>query len=111
MPPLLLRPTAAARLLDISRSKLYELINAGEIVTVTIGSSRRIIYDDLVAYVQRLQHHRLKSPSRGQPLDLAARVDRRGLAEDSAIPLMDFLSESYLAGSAAISRDGAQKPL
>jgi excisionase family DNA binding protein len=58
MPPLLLRPTAAARLLDISRSKLYDLINAGEINTVTIGSSRRIIYDDLLAYVQRLQHHR-----------------------------------------------------
>jgi excisionase family DNA binding protein len=63
MSPLLLRPTAAARLLDVSRSKLYELINAGEINTVTIGSSRRIIYDDLLAFVQRLQNHRLMAVS------------------------------------------------
>jgi excisionase family DNA binding protein len=110
MPPLLLRPAAAARLLDVSRSKLYELINVREIDTVTIGSSRRIIYDDLLAYVQRLQHHRLTSDSRDQPPDLAARVDRRGFAEDCGIPLTDFRSESYDAEPTAISRDGAEKP-
>jgi excisionase family DNA binding protein len=40
--PLLLRPTEAARLLGISRSKLYELLAADEIPAIHIGRSVRI---------------------------------------------------------------------
>jgi excisionase family DNA binding protein len=110
MPPLLLRPTAAARLLDISRSKLYELINAGVINSVTVGSSRRIVYDDLLAYVQRLQRRRLTGDFRGQPTDVDAPVDRREGVEDFGIPPGDFRSESYVAAPGEIGRDGAEEP-
>jgi excisionase family DNA binding protein len=40
--PLLLRPTEAAQLLGISRSKLYELLNAGELPVIHIGQAARI---------------------------------------------------------------------
>jgi excisionase family DNA binding protein len=110
MPPLLLRPTAAARLLDISRSKLYELINAGQINSVTVGSSRRIVYDDLLSYVQRLQRRRATDDFGGQPADVDARVDRRVGAEDRWTAPGDFRSESYVAAPGGISGDGAEEP-
>jgi excisionase family DNA binding protein len=56
MTPLLLTPTQAAALLGISRSKLYALLGAGEIESVTIGASRRIPYQDLTRYVERLRN-------------------------------------------------------
>jgi excisionase family DNA binding protein len=49
--PLLLRPTEAARLLGISRSKLYELLAAGEIPTIHIGRSVRIPLAQLKEWV------------------------------------------------------------
>ncbi len=53
--PLLYKPEPAAEALGIGRSKLFELIAAGEIETVQIGRSRRIPRAALEAYVQRLQ--------------------------------------------------------
>jgi excisionase family DNA binding protein len=103
MPPLLLKPTAAARLLDISRSKLYELITAGEINTVTIGSSRRIVYDDLLAYVQRLQRHRPADLSDLRPPDVTGRVNSR-------IPPVDSGARSYVATPERINWCGAGNP-
>jgi excisionase family DNA binding protein len=44
---------AAARLLGVSRSKLYELVAAGELPTVRIGRSRRIAVADLEEFVRR----------------------------------------------------------
>jgi excisionase family DNA binding protein len=69
MPPLLLTPFQAASLLGISRSKLYALMNVGQIESVTIGTSRRIPYQDLVRYVETLPRNR---PVRGRakPLTL-----------------------------------------
>jgi excisionase family DNA binding protein len=60
MPPLLLTPLEAARLLGISRSKVYALMKTGEIAWVTIGACRRIPHGDLVDYVERLRrrHHK-----------------------------------------------------
>ncbi len=49
---------AAAAVLGIGRSKLFELIAAGEIETVQIGRSRRIPAQALEDYVQRLRTHR-----------------------------------------------------
>jgi excisionase family DNA binding protein len=43
----------AARLLGVSRSKLYELVAAGELPTVRIGRSRRIAVADLEEFVRR----------------------------------------------------------
>jgi excisionase family DNA binding protein len=60
MPPLLLTPLEAARLLGISRSKVYALMQTGEIDWVTIGACRRIPHGDLVDYVKRLPRRRLQ---------------------------------------------------
>jgi excisionase family DNA binding protein len=40
--PILLTPTEAARALGIGRSKLYELLQAGDLESVHIGACRRI---------------------------------------------------------------------
>ena len=45
--------TTAADWLGLSRSKLYELLAAGELPTVRIGRSRRIAVTDLEAFVER----------------------------------------------------------
>lgn len=52
---LLLRPEEAAELLSIGRSKVYELIGTGELVSVRIGASRRIPTQALAEFVQQLQ--------------------------------------------------------
>ena len=44
---------AAAQLLGVSRSKLYELLGEGALPTVRIGRSRRIAVADLEAFVGR----------------------------------------------------------
>lgn len=51
---LLLRPEEAANLLSIGRSKVYELIGTGELVSVRIGASRRIPAEALSEFVRQL---------------------------------------------------------
>lgn len=53
---LLLTPSEAAKVLSISRSKLYELIGQGRLSTVQIDASRRVPAQELVAFIQHLQH-------------------------------------------------------
>ncbi len=55
MHKLLLTPTEAAELLGVSRTTVYELLNAGQIESVWIGRARRIPRAVLVAYVDRLR--------------------------------------------------------
>lgn len=45
--PILLRPAKFARLIDMSRSKIYELIQSGEIRAVTIGGVLRIPLEEI----------------------------------------------------------------
>jgi excisionase family DNA binding protein len=52
---LLLTSTEAAEALGIGRSKLYELMRAGVVESVLIGTGRRIPADALAAYVARLR--------------------------------------------------------
>ena len=52
---LLLRPEEAAEVLGIGRSKLYELMAAGVIESVRIGSCRRLPVEGLHRYVDRLR--------------------------------------------------------
>jgi len=49
---LLVRVEEAARLCDVSRSRMYELIAAGEVPSVTIGRSRRVPVDGLRRWVE-----------------------------------------------------------
>jgi excisionase family DNA binding protein len=52
---LLYSPREAASLLSISRTKIYELMAAGEIGSIQVGRSRRIPADALRAFVKALQ--------------------------------------------------------
>jgi len=55
MDKLLLTPAEAAHALGIGRSKLYQLLDAGIVVSLRIGSCRRIPADSLPALVERLK--------------------------------------------------------
>jgi excisionase family DNA binding protein len=51
MDKLLLRPTEAADVIGVGRSKVYELIAKGVIPSVRIGSSVRVPVDALRAWI------------------------------------------------------------
>jgi excisionase family DNA binding protein len=53
--PLLYTIPEAAALLRISRTKFYELLDAGEIESIHIGRSRKIPADALHGYLHRLR--------------------------------------------------------
>ncbi len=55
LPPLLLRPEQVARLLNVGRSKVFDLIRSGELRSVKSGGSRRISAMALREYVDRLE--------------------------------------------------------
>jgi excisionase family DNA binding protein len=52
---LLLTAEQAATVLAICRTKVYDLLRRGELDSVQIGTSRRIPYEALPEYVQRLR--------------------------------------------------------
>jgi len=54
MDQLLLTPNEAATALGIGRSKLYELLQAGELSSVRIGACRRVPASAIHKYVARL---------------------------------------------------------
>ena len=51
LPQLLVKVEEAARLCRISRSRMYELMAAGEVPSLSIGRSRRIPLDRLRAWI------------------------------------------------------------
>ena len=51
---LLMKPEAAARVLSVSRNKVYELMRSGALPSVKLGGSRRVITSGLVEFVARL---------------------------------------------------------
>jgi excisionase family DNA binding protein len=55
MDKLLLTPTEAAETLGIGRSKVYELLQTGQLRSVRIGTCRRIPADALQALVAALR--------------------------------------------------------
>lgn len=54
MDKLLLTPEEAAELLSIGRSKLYQLLAAGALRSVTIGASRRVPVEALRVFVDEV---------------------------------------------------------
>jgi excisionase family DNA binding protein len=50
--PLLLRPEAVAHLLGLGRSKVYEMIAAGELPVVRIGTAVRVPRDELLKWIR-----------------------------------------------------------
>ena len=61
MERLLLRIPEAGETLGLGRSKLYELIAAGDLEVVKIGKSVRIPDEALRAYVERLRSGRVQA--------------------------------------------------
>lgn len=61
--PLVASPKQAMKAIQVSRKKLYELINKGELQSYTEGKSRRITIKSINDYIERR---------------LAAEADRRG---------------------------------
>ena len=56
MERMLYRPTEAAELLGISRSRVYELMNQGAIASVSIGRCRRISSDSLATFLESISN-------------------------------------------------------
>jgi excisionase family DNA binding protein len=54
-PPLLLKVPEAARMLNVSRTTLYELMRAGDIRTVRIGRAVRVPVRELERWVAEQQ--------------------------------------------------------
>jgi len=55
MTQLLVDVDAAAKALGLCRAMVYRLMNAGKLRSVKIGKARRIPWDELEKYVQRLK--------------------------------------------------------
>lgn len=51
--PLVASPNQAMEIIQVSRKKLYELINDGELQSYTEGTRRKIIVSSITEYVQR----------------------------------------------------------
>jgi excisionase family DNA binding protein len=62
---LLLTAEEAAAELRIGRTRMYALIASGEVVSVKVGGSRRVPYDELAAYVKRLVSEQSSEASKG----------------------------------------------
>ena len=52
---MLYRPEGAAEVLDVGRSRVFELMADGQLESVRIGRSRRIPRQALLDYVERLR--------------------------------------------------------
>ncbi len=63
-PRLMLTIPEAARRLSIGRSFIYQLIIAGELETVQLGRLRRVPFDCLVEYVERLRREQNRDTER-----------------------------------------------
>jgi len=55
MDKLLLTPTEAATALGIGRSKVYELLQTGQLQSVHIGACRRVPRESLTAFLEHLR--------------------------------------------------------
>ena len=60
---LLYRPEDAAGILDLGRSRIFELMATGELESVKIGRSRRIPHGALAAFVERLRSEQARDLS------------------------------------------------
>ena len=65
--PLLLSVEEAAAQLRIGRSRMFDLIRRGEVLSVKVGGSRRIPYDSVRAYVAQLVAEQTPAAGDGQP--------------------------------------------
>ena len=60
---LAVRPERVAEMLDISRAKVYELLAAGELPSISIGRVRLVLVAEVEAYLYRLREQAAGSPA------------------------------------------------
>jgi excisionase family DNA binding protein len=53
--PILFSPAQTAKIMSISRSKVYELINNGKLNSLRIGRSRRISNNQIQTFINNLE--------------------------------------------------------
>jgi len=53
--PILYTPAQTARIMGISRSQVYNLLNSGELNSIHIGRSRRIARKHVQDFIQSLE--------------------------------------------------------
>ena len=82
-PPLAVRPMEAARLLGVSRSRLYQLLKSGKIPHRKDGAATLIAYEDLVVHLNSSPTVALNEEPTG-PLLLAAEPATEPSAPDLA---------------------------
>ena len=58
MNPITVRPAEAARMIGVGKTRLYELIKAGDIRTFKLGRATLIDVADLRAYLERVKEGR-----------------------------------------------------
>ena len=68
---LLLTVEEAARLLSVGRPKMWQLVMAGEVLSVKIGTSRRVPVAALEAFVGRLSAGARGASTREEPYESA----------------------------------------
>ncbi len=76
MDKLLLTPAEVAAALGIGRSKVYELLQTGQLHSVRIGTCRRISADALNDLVAALREGVERSSTEAAPRDTAAALGR-----------------------------------
>lgn len=67
MSSLLLTPEEAAAELRIGRSRMYDLIRTGEVLSVRVGGSRRVVRESLTDYVTKLVAEQADDAETGDP--------------------------------------------
>lgn len=53
--PILFEVRTVAKILALSRSKVYELLNSGALASVVVGRSRRVTQNQLVEFISALE--------------------------------------------------------
>jgi excisionase family DNA binding protein len=71
---LLLTPEEAARALRVGRSKVYDLMRAGQLRSVKIGGSRRVSAQALADYVAALERKTAAGPANAQDAGATAKA-------------------------------------
>jgi excisionase family DNA binding protein len=108
--PLLVTPLQAAGLLGISRSKIYALLKAGEIPSVTIGATRRIAHRDLVDYVEQRREDERRRHALADPASNRTAPGAPGHTQAATNPEVDDRTrqppESAPKGARASARVG-----
>ena len=51
-PGYFIRPSEVAKILDVSMTSVYKLINEGKLKTVIIGKVKRVYYPNLCEYIE-----------------------------------------------------------